>query len=357
MKCILYLIVVGLSTSFTLAYADDFKIGAVLGLSGPAHVWGNNAREAIELGIDQINSKGGVNGHRFSVVFEDSQTVPKNGLSAYRKLIDRDKVEVVIGDVWAFLTVPLIPLSERDKVIVISPTVMNDSSQPKSPYFFSFGHRFASIANSVGVFFKLNPGIKRLGIVAFDDYWNWGFTEQIRETAQKFGITVVTDIKGTDRTSDFRSEVTKLKHIGVDAIFVSWQPEVMKQRMHEQNLSVPLLCSSDTVEAIRYRQPGSNTLDGTYFVDWIAPTKFRDSFVARFGHEPTFEAHNSYEIIMALARALDQDGPDLKAKLSKLKYQGVEGPIDFSQAPYVNFGQAQLFMVKGTTFVPVVATN
>ncbi|MCB0334537.1 MAG: ABC transporter substrate-binding protein, partial [Bdellovibrionales bacterium] len=147
------------------------KIGVIAGYSGAAKEWADYGRMALELARDEINQNGGVRGRPVELLFEDSQTVPAKAVSAYTKLATIDKVDAIIGELWAFLTNPLIPLSERMKVPTISPTVMDQSIRDTSPYFFSLGHRYVSLEGAVRQFFDLHPDLKRIGVLCWDDPW------------------------------------------------------------------------------------------------------------------------------------------------------------------------------------------
>lgn len=77
--------------------AKEIKIGAILPLTGDAAQWGVEAKRAIELSADEINSKGDIQGKRVYVIFEDSQLSPKVGTNTIHKLISQDGVKVIIG--------------------------------------------------------------------------------------------------------------------------------------------------------------------------------------------------------------------------------------------------------------------
>jgi len=100
--------------------AREIKIGATLPLSGDAAVWGNNTREGIELALQLVNGRGGVLGRKISVIFEDTEALPNKGVSAYRKLTQVDRVEVVIDDSVSSVTLAMAPLAQRDHVVILA---------------------------------------------------------------------------------------------------------------------------------------------------------------------------------------------------------------------------------------------
>ena len=340
----------GLAVAPPAAFPESLKVGAVLALTGLGQQWGENARAGIELALDDVNQVLPA-AQRLSVVFEDSLTASSSGISAYRKLIEHHKVQVIVGDVWAYLTAPLIPLSARDKVVLISPTVMDLSIPSQSPYFFTFGHRFSSLEAPFEKFFEIHPSLRKVGALSFDDYWNNAFVSTFEAVVKKRGVSLAKSIRLNEFLPDFRAEVWALKSSEVDSVLATWRPEIVLKRMKESRLSVPFICSSDSVEALRIRSKDAGLFEGTYFVDWPASPQFREKFSRKFKREAMFEAHNAYEIIQALSKAAGLPGDDLRSKLLSVRYEGVAGPIDFSQAPAVNLAQARLYRVSKGEFV------
>ena len=70
---------------------DTLKVGAVLGLTGPAELWSAYQRMAIELARDEINERAGVKGKKVEVLFEDSKSTPVSAVAAYTKLVEGDE--------------------------------------------------------------------------------------------------------------------------------------------------------------------------------------------------------------------------------------------------------------------------
>src|SRR3972149_8364316 len=94
-------------------YAQDLKIGAILPLSGDAASWGEAGKEGIELAIDEVNGKGGINGKKVAIIYEDTQAQPEKGASAMLKLTSIDKVPAVIGDIVSATTLAAAPIAEK----------------------------------------------------------------------------------------------------------------------------------------------------------------------------------------------------------------------------------------------------
>src|SRR3990167_8003750 len=75
-------------TAISESQPGSVKIGAVLPLTGDSAAWGEQGKYGIELAVEEINSKGGINGKNLEVVYEDSQAIPKNAVTSIQKLIN-----------------------------------------------------------------------------------------------------------------------------------------------------------------------------------------------------------------------------------------------------------------------------
>jgi branched-chain amino acid transport system substrate-binding protein len=332
------------------ALAQELKVGVVLGLSGPAQVWADYSRKGLELGVSELNASSTAK-RKLRLFFEDSKSTPASAVSAFRKLVHQDKVDIVVGDVWTFLTVPLVSIAEREHIVLISPTVMDRSVPEASDYFFSLGHRFESLQPGLERFFALNTSIKTAGVISFDDYWNNALVEAFSDAARRAGVEISKSAKVTDFNPEFRTEVATIKGSKAGMLLTTWRPEVALQRMHEQNYDVPYLCSSDTVEAFLFRAKNREIFEGMYFLDWKPSKEFSQKFEAKYGAPPLYEAQNSYEIIRSIGKALETGKADLRLAMSEVFYDGVSGRIDFRQSRFPNLAQAKLYRIENGAFV------
>ena len=103
--------------------SDDQKIitiGATLPPTGDAAVWGKNTQKGIELALAEINAAGGVLGRKLQVVYEDTQALAREGVSAYRKLVATRRLPVIIDDSVSSVTLAMAPLAQKDNVVVLA---------------------------------------------------------------------------------------------------------------------------------------------------------------------------------------------------------------------------------------------
>lgn len=326
------------------------KVGVIYGFTGAAKVWSSFGRMGLELAQEEINSTGGVQGKQIELVFEDSQTNPSQSVAAYRKLTNFQGIRVIIGDVWDFITKPLIPLATKDKVVLFSPNVVPDSFDNSSPYFFTMGARVGLTRDAVELFFRSNPDIKRVGIFCWDDPWGEAYHRVWKEVAAANQVVVESSICNSDFSNDYRTEVTKMAAKKVDAVIIAHMAGTILSRMKEQKFHPKVLATSNVVEDLKVNNSPKELFEGVYFTDRVSNEGFLRAFKAKFNQEPVVEAHNSYEALRSIAKAINTGNQDLAGAMSKVKYQGVAGPIDFSRSFAGNQARAKLYKVLDGQF-------
>src|SRR5579859_49718 len=92
------------------ASGQPIKIGMSLPLTGPTAYLGESAVKAVQMGMDDWNAKGGINGRMFQLVKEDNANDPQQGVTVSRKLIDVDNVPVVLGQLNSSVTLAAMPV-------------------------------------------------------------------------------------------------------------------------------------------------------------------------------------------------------------------------------------------------------
>lgn len=228
------------------ASGDTYKIGVTAPLSGDAAVYGEPARNMIQIAADEINAAGGINGKKLEIVSEDDKCNGKEGANAMQKLVNVDKVAVVIGSMCSSATLAAIPVAESGKVAVFSPGASSPDLTGKSRY---FSRDYPSDASQGKVLATVAYNQKKWRTVAFvqeqQDY-PLGIYKAFSAAFQSFGGTVTKE-EFPSPTTDFRSILAKIKSQKPDAVFVDTQDapvgnRVLKQ-ISELGLNFPILVS------------------------------------------------------------------------------------------------------------------
>jgi branched-chain amino acid transport system substrate-binding protein len=304
------------------------------------------------MAAQEINSNGGIDGRPVQIIYEDSQTNPAKGVSSFQKLISIDKVDVVMSDVWAFLSNPLVPLSESNKIITISPTVMDNSVEGTSTYFFTMGHTTSSIKSAIEKFFDVNPSAKTVGIICVNaNTWGRAFTKAYEDVIKERGKEIVVKSCSNDNNViDYRLEAAKIKEAKPDLVLVNgWGDRAVKS-MRDFGITSPIIVDSNLVDG--FENSGSVSLEqlkNVFVIDWRPNQEFALNYKKKYGKYPVLEAQNSYELVRSIAKAYKNNPTNLLDGLKKVKYESVDGNVDFTSGTNVNpnKSEAGLYIILG----------
>ncbi len=248
------------------------------------------------------------------------------------------------------MTNPMIPVADLNKKILISPTVMDRSVEGSSEYFFTLGHTVQSQEVAIKKFFDLNPNVKTISVLCWNDAWGKANSEIWKKVIVEQGLKIVSEDCSVDYSNDYRMEVLKIKSKNPDAIIVGVSSGVINtvfKRFSEFNIQTKILGLNTTEEALRNGVIDKSFFKNVWFINWAPSKEFTDKFKNTYGVAPLVEAQNSYEVIRSIAEALKLGGNILKA-IKNVRYEGVDGYIDFKNYDNlsVNRGESRLFKIS-----------
>jgi branched-chain amino acid transport system substrate-binding protein len=209
--------------------ADPVKVGFSLGLTGANAPNGKQLLIALEIWRDDVNAKGGLLGRPVELVYYDDQTNPSNESSIYTKLIQVDKVDLILGpygtnQISAALAV-IAPLNLT--TIGILGTAANGEAHYKN-YFSMIPLGPEPKREFSRGFFELaaaqNPKPSTLALVGADAEFGKNATDGARENAKAAGFTIVYDERYPPATADLSPVVRAIKARNPDIVFVGAYP-------------------------------------------------------------------------------------------------------------------------------------
>jgi branched-chain amino acid transport system substrate-binding protein len=313
------------------AQADEIKlkVGVISGLTGAAAKWSAFQNKGMELAVEDLKREG----VDIDLVFEDSQTQATKVISAYNKLRQLDRVDVLIANDFGLVIAPLLPHVERYDTPLLAlwlPQEMYCKSAPRN--FVSMSSQVKESAPAYDRFFELHPEVKRVGLVAFDEPgWGQAYLQIWRELAAKRGVQVVDTFVNNEWQPDFKTALTKMISKTPDAIFFAHEPEGLVKAARQLGFSKPLVAANNLLEMLAGSKRERAELEGVYVVDPEVSLEFRDKFIARFNLEPILEAYAGYEAVRTIAQAAKIDRTALSLSMRRVKYRGIAGEIDFTK--------------------------
>jgi branched-chain amino acid transport system substrate-binding protein len=324
------------------AQSGNLKVGLVGPFSGPSAAAAQQVLDGFTLGVETFGGK--IGGLNTTVLREDDQLKPDVALQAVNKLIERDKVDVIVGPQYSNTMIASQRTITEAKVLNVSavagPSLI--AGKQCSPYFFATSFQNDEAHEVMGIYLT-SKNIKRVYILA-PNY------PAGRDALTGFKRTFKGQIVGEVYTPlsqlDFAAEISQIKQANPEAVYVFY-PATFGINFHKQYgqsgliKDIPLYSSSSVDEAslVAIGDVAIGTFQATSWnFDTPVPAnkKFTDAFVKRFNYRPSFISSYAFDGAQLLNAALTEvkgsfaDKPALIAAMEKANFNSVRGPFKFA---------------------------
>jgi branched-chain amino acid transport system substrate-binding protein len=324
-----------------LVAAEPIKVGEFACLTGKDATFGQSQHKGIALALEEINAAGGVLGQPVEVLTEDNQSKPGDSATVAKKLLSRDKVVAILGEVTSGRSLEVAPLAQNAKI----PMVATGATNPKVTQTGTYIFRVCFIDDFQGTvmakFAKDDLKAKRVAILtSVSSAYSVGLSKYFKETFLAGGGEVVAEQKFNEGDKDFRAQLTAVKAANVDAVFVPGyytEAALIARQARALGLNVPLF-GGDGWESEKLIEIGGEALNGCYYSTHFTPENkdpgvaaFVKKFKARWDNE-TPDAYAAlgydalYVLVDAIKRAGTTEGPKLREALAATKnFSGASG--------------------------------
>lgn len=200
------------------ASQEEIKIAAILPLTGDVASYGNDSKDGIDLAVELANKS--QNKYKFVVDYQDSKGEPKTAVTVLEKIFSTSKPVAVIGENISSSTASMIPITDKNQTLLISPSASAPNLSGISSYFFrvfpSDIEEGAFIANTVS---KSKPNAKVCIVYVNNDY-GVGLKDVFEQNAKQLSLNVLQTFGYDKTTSDFKAILTKVKSLNPDVIYM-----------------------------------------------------------------------------------------------------------------------------------------
>ena len=294
--------------------SEEIKIGAVLSLTGVAAFYGESSRNGIDLAVEEINTAGGINGKKITIVYEDDGTDGKRAVTATTKLIEIDKVDAIIGGTWDYSLEPMAPIADSAKLILINPSTGNTKDNSRlSQYLFRTWPPIVSHVKAYAPVIKQEK-IKHAVIFRAPGSWSDSYKENFEQIMKENGGELAADFVGTAFDgNDFATQVTKAKSLKPDAVFLAVGPidtaHVVKKMKVQQFDAILLNAEGNFGEALTRNAITTDDFAISYYIDMLPyDEEFVKKYTEKYGKEPGISSDAAYTAVKLLAQAYKETG-------------------------------------------------
>ncbi|MET0657236.1 MAG: ABC transporter substrate-binding protein [Steroidobacteraceae bacterium] len=321
---------------------NEILVGEFSSLTGGTATFGQSTHNGVTMAFEEINAAGGVLGKKFKVLVEDDQSKPEEAATAVTKLISQDRVVAVIGEVASSRTLAAAPIAQASRVPLISPASTNPRVTEVGDYIFRVCFIDPFQGSVMAKFAANSLKLKKVAVLydVRNDY-SVGLRNFFSETYKGLGGQIVGEQSYSEGDSDFRAQLTQLKSLAPEAIYVpGYYTEVgtIARQARELGITVPLM-GGDGWDSPKLVEIGGKAIEGSYLsnhysVDDPSPAiqKFVSSYKTKFGAVPDALAGLAYDAAYVLADAMKRagttDGAKVRDAIAATKgFVGVTGTI------------------------------
>ncbi len=209
-----------LSNKTPVAEAGPIKIGFVGPLSGDGASFGETEKNATEMALAEIKSSDVFKNRTIEIVYEDGKCNGKDATTAAQKLIQVDKVKVILGGVCSSETLAIAPIVEQNKVVLFSAFSSNPAITNSGDFVFRNAPSDSDVAK-LDAQAIMNKSYKKVAIVSEINDYAQGVLKIMKETLAFANVPVVLDESFKSGTTDFRDIVLKVKQSGADVVYIN----------------------------------------------------------------------------------------------------------------------------------------
>ena len=369
----LAVLAVGAMTAVPAVAQDKtpIKIGFGMALTGPLGPNGKSALLAMEIWVEETNAKGGLLGRPVQLVNYDDQSNPSTVPGIYTKLLDVDKVDLIVGGYGTNMVAPAMPIAMQRKkaFLALYGLGVNDD--------FKYDRYFAMIPSgpepktsfTKGFFdtaMAQNPKPVTVAIVAADAEFSKNASDGARENAKKHGLKIVYDKSYPPSTTDFSPIVRAIQATNPDLVVICSYPldsVGMVLAANEAKLNPKMIGGAMVgLQSTVFKTKLGPALNGYMNYDFWLPAKSlmfdgTEAFLTKYqeraakaGVDPLgyYMAPFSYAYLEILGQAVNAakslDDAKLTDTLRKTTFKTIVGEIKF--APNGEWAKSRVFQAQ-----------
>ncbi|MGB8167003.1 MAG: ABC transporter substrate-binding protein [Chthoniobacteraceae bacterium] len=320
---------------------DEIGVGEFASLTGKEATFGISSHEGTLLAVEEANAAGGVLGKKIKLITEDNQSKAGESANAVNKLIAKDGVVGILGEVASSRSLEAAPICQSNQIPQISPSSTNPKVTETGDYIFRVCFIDPFQGTVMANFAKKT--LKAQKVAIFTDVksdYSKGLAKFFKEGFVKAGGQVVAELDYNGGDKDFKGQLTAIKSANPEGVFVPGyytDAALICIQAKEVGINVPLF-GGDGWESDKLTEIGKEAVEGNYFSTHYSPEAgtdkgkaFVEAYKKRFnGKLPDAMAALGYDSAMvlfdAIKRAGTTEGPKVREALAATKdFDGATG--------------------------------
>jgi branched-chain amino acid transport system substrate-binding protein len=321
--------------------AEPIKIGSFLSVTGPAAFLGDPEQKTLELYVDKINQGGGVLGRKLQLVAYDSAGNAEKARTFVKRLIEQDKVDVIVGGSTTGETMAVVPLVEAAQVPFISMAGAVVIIEPVKKWVFKTPHTDRMACEKIFIDMQSRK-FSKVALISGPGGFDKSMRAQCLGVAKKYGVDVVADETYGGGDTDMTAQLTKIKNTaGVQAVLnagFGQGPAIVTKNYRQIGVSVPLyqshgVASKEFIKLAGAAAEGVRLPAAALLVADSLPqsdpqrsvvVSYKNEYESKFKSEVSTFGGHAYDGLMIAVEAIKKAGSTDKAKVRDA-IEGIHG--------------------------------
>ncbi|MBL8288949.1 MAG: ABC transporter substrate-binding protein [Rubrivivax sp.] len=326
---------------------SEIVLGSIQDLSGPIAGFGKQVRLGMVLRVDEINEQGGINGRKIKLVVEDSAYDPKKAVLAAQKLVNQDKIFMMVGHIGTAQNNAAMPVQFEKNVINFMPvTAAREMYEPFHRLKYSFAVPYFDQMKIMTPKLVKEKGAKKVCTIYQDDEFGLEVVRGAEAGLKTIGMELAEKTSYKRGATDFSSQVARMKAAGCDFVVLGTIIRETIGTIAESRKTqfAPTFLGSSAAYTDLIHKLGGPAMNGLYaamgaqhpYLDEASqPLRFwANKYKTKFNEDPTVFSAYGYLIIDAFSQAAAKAGANLSTDSFIKVMDSMTFPADmFGSAP------------------------
>ena len=332
----------------------EIVIGTIQDLSGPLAGYGKQARNGMQLRVNEINEQGGVHGRKLKLLTEDSGYDPKKAVLAAQKLVNQDKIFIMAGHLGTAHNNAAMPVQFEKNVINFMPlTAAREMYEPTHRLKYALLSSYYDQMRTTLPRMVKDKNAKKVCAIYQDDEFGLEVLRGAEAGLKSISMEMTEKTSFKRGATDFSSQVAKMKASGCDLVVLG---TIIRETIgtiaeSRKNGFNPVFFGSVAAYTDLIHKLGGKAMDGMYatmsvqnpYTDEASqPIRFwANKYKTRFNEDPTVFSAYGYTMIDILIQAAQKAGPTLTTDSFIKAMDAMTIPPDIFGAPQLTYTARQ----------------
>ncbi|QDL56661.1 ABC transporter substrate-binding protein [Rhodoferax aquaticus] len=303
---------------------DEITVGTIQDLSGPLAGFGKQIRSGMILAVDEINEQGGINGRKVKLLIEDSGYDPKRAVLAAQKLVNQDKIFMMLGHLGTAQNMAAMPVQFEKNVVNFFPiTAAREMYDPFDRLKYAFAAPYYDQMRSAVPKLVKEKSAKKVCTMYQDDDFGLEVLKGSEDGLKTIGMEFAEKTSYKRGATDFSSQISKLQAGGCDFVVLG---TIIRETIGAIGTArklgySPTFLGSSAAYTDLIHKLGGKAMDGLYATMTVQnpytdeqsqPLRFwANKYKTKFNDDPTVFSVYGYYVINAFANASTKAGKNL----------------------------------------------